>query len=114
MQKEIERKRAKNERKMNIKVTKRDIAKKISAYLNRSITLEQMVDWAENMICEAEYEEKDFELIKEVLSHLGLADVKEFGLSWDDCYNYLSRLGYQVKVSIYGSSAHANKIKVVD
>ncbi|MDI6811765.1 MAG: hypothetical protein QMD80_08925, partial [archaeon] len=102
--KEIERKRAKNERKMNIKVTKRDIAEKISAYLNRSITLEQMVDWAENMICEAEYEEKDFELIKEVLSHLGLADVKEFGLSWDDCYNYLSRLGYQVKVSIYSYS----------
>ena len=99
---------------MNIKVTKREIANRISSYLNRSITLEQMVDWAENMICEAEYEEKDFELIKEVLSRLGLADVKEFGLSWDDCYNYLSRLGYQVKVSVYSYSAHANKIKVVD
>ena len=91
-----------------------DIADKISSYLNRYITLEQMVDWAENMICEAEYEEKDFELIKEVLSHLGLADVKAFGLSWDDCYNYLTRLGYQVKVSIYRYSAHANKIKVID
>jgi hypothetical protein len=91
-----------------------DIADKISSYLNRSITLEQMVDWAENMICEAEYEEKDFEVIKEVLSHLGLADVKAFGLSWDDCYIYLSRLGYQIKVSIYRYSAHANKIKVID
>ena len=39
---------------------------RISSYLNRSITLEQMVDWAENVICEAEYEEKDFELIKEI------------------------------------------------
>lgn len=98
---------------MNIKVTKRDIAKKISSYLNRSITLEQMVDWAENMICEADYEEKDFGLIKEVLSRLGLADVKEFGLSWDDCYNYLSRLGYQVKVSIYSYSAYTKKVKVI-
>ena len=96
---------------MNKKVTKRDIAKEISSYLNRSVTIEQMVDWAENMICEAEYEEKDFELIKEVLSRLGLADVKEFGLSWDDCYNYLSRLGYQVKVSIY--SAHVDRVKVM-
>jgi hypothetical protein len=84
---------------MNIKVTKGDIAKKISSYLNRSITLEQMVDWAENMICEADYEEKDFELIKEVLSRLGLVDVKEFELSWDDCYNYLSQLGYQAKLA---------------
>ncbi len=99
---------------MNIKVTKGDIAKKISSYLNRSITLEQMVDWAENMICEADYEEKNFELIKEVLSRLGLADVKEFGLSWDDCYSYLSRLGYQVKISIYSYSVPANKIKVTD
>ena len=34
---------------------------KILAYLNRSITLEQMVDWAEKIICEAEYDQKDFD-----------------------------------------------------
>jgi hypothetical protein len=84
-----------------MKVTKEEVASKILSYLNRSIELKQVVDWAENMICEAEYDEKDFELIKDVLSHLGLADVKEFGLSWDDCYSYLSRLGYRVKVSVY-------------
>ena len=43
---------------MSIKDTKRDIANRISSYLNRSITLEQMVVWIENVICEAEYEEK--------------------------------------------------------
>jgi len=84
-----------------VKVTKKEIMDKILAYLNRSITLEQMVDWAEKMICEAEYDQKDFELIKEILSHLGVADVKEFGLSWDECYDYLSRSGYRVKVSVY-------------
>ena len=84
-----------------MKVTKEDIVDKILAYLNRSITLEQMVDWAERMICEAEYDERDFELIKEILSHLGVADVKEFGLSWDECYDYLSRLGHRVKVTVY-------------
>ena len=84
-----------------MKVTKKDVVDKILAYLNRSITLEQMVDWAERMICEADYEEKDFELIKEILSHLGVADIKEFGLSWDECYDYLSRLGYRVRVTVY-------------
>jgi len=39
--------------------------------------------------------------IRNILGHLGLADVREFGLSWDDCYDYLSQLGYQVKVTIY-------------
>ncbi len=84
-----------------MKVSKEDVANKILAYLNRSISLEQIVDWAEDMVSEAEYNEKDFELIRDILSHLGLADVREFGLSWDDCYNYLSRLGYQVKVTVH-------------
>lgn len=86
---------------MDIKVSKEDVASKILAYLNRSISLEQIVDWAEDMVSEAEYNERDFELIRDILSHLGLADVREFGLSWDDCYNYLSRLGYQVKVTVH-------------
>ena len=51
-----------------MKVTKKEIMNKILAYLNRSITLEQMVDWAEKIICEAEYDQKDFELIKEILT----------------------------------------------
>jgi len=84
-----------------MKVSKEDVASKILAYLNRSISLEQIVDWAEDMVSEAEYNERDFELIRDILSRLGLADVREFGLSWDDCYNYLSRLGYQVKVTVH-------------
>jgi len=86
---------------LDIKVSKEDVASKILAYLNRSISLEQIVDWAEDMVSEAEYNERDFELIRDILSHLGLADVREFGLSWDDCYNYLSRLGYRVKVTVH-------------
>ena len=84
-----------------MKIGKEEVANKLLSYLNHSISLEEMVDWAENMICEADYEERNFELIKIILGRLGLADVKEFGLSWDDCYNYLSQLGYQVKVVAY-------------
>jgi len=81
-----------------MKITKRDVGKKILAYLNRSVSLGELVDWAEEMVSEAEYSDEDFERIKEILAHLGLADVKEFGLSWDDCYNYLSQLGYKVRI----------------
>jgi len=64
---------------MSIKDTKRDIANRISSYLNRSITLEQMVDWAENVICEAEYEEKDFDLIKEVFKAGIMQEIEKTG-----------------------------------
>ena len=81
-------------------VTKEILTDMLVKYLNREITKDELVDWAENMICDAEFSEKDANLIKKVLSHLGLADVKEFGLSWDDCYNYLHELGHDVTVMV--------------
>ena len=83
-----------------MQVTKEELMSKLLDYLNHSITLQELVDWAENMVQEAEYDEKDYELIKRILVHLGVADVKQFGLTWDDCYEYLSALGYKVKVAV--------------
>jgi hypothetical protein len=37
--------------------------------------------------------------MRDVVARIGLADVREFGLSWDDCYGFLSRLGYKVQVN---------------
>lgn len=31
---------------------------------------------------------------------VGLADVRQFGLIWDDCYEYLHKLGYDIKVEL--------------
>jgi hypothetical protein len=52
------------------------------------------------MIKEADFENESFELIREILAHIGLADVREFGLTWEDCYEYLHRLGYTIKVEL--------------
>ncbi len=41
---------------------------------------------------------RDAELVRDVVARLGVADVQSFGLSWEDFYNLLSRLGYQVQV----------------
>ncbi len=35
-----------------------------------------------------------------VVSRLGLADVRAFGLTWDDCEELLERLGYRARVEI--------------
>ena len=81
-------------------ITKEILTNMLVKYLNREITKDELVDWAENMICDVEFSESEADLIKKILSRLGLADVKEFGLSWDDCYNYLHELGHNVTVSV--------------
>ena len=79
-------------------ITEETLGRKLLQYINREITLTVLVDWAEKMICDGEFEESQSDLIRDILGHIGLADVKEFGLTWDDCYGFLNRLGYQVNV----------------
>jgi hypothetical protein len=82
------------------KVTAEILAEKITDYLLRRISIKELVDWSENMIMEAEYSDEDFESIREIVAHLGVADVRQFGLSWDDCYEFLDRLGYQLDIKV--------------
>ncbi|MBI5574702.1 MAG: hypothetical protein HY919_09200 [Elusimicrobia bacterium] len=83
-----------------MKITKKIVANRLLEYVNRSISLAELVNWAEDVVCNTDYDEKDFELIKSLVSHIGLADVKQFGLTWDDCYEYLSLLGYKVRITV--------------
>ena len=70
-------------------VTKDILTERLTEYLNGKISLDDLVDWAEKMLGEEDLNKKDFELIRDILARLGLADVKEFGLSWEDCREYL-------------------------
>ncbi len=90
-----------------MKITRKDVAWKIADYLHHRITLAELVDWAENMMMEAEFDSRDFEALREVVSRLGLADVKAFGMTWEDCEYFLSRLGYQARVVVTDDSAMA-------
>jgi len=81
-------------------LTKKDLADMLIKYINRKIDLPSLISWAEDMIREADFESGSFELIRDILARIGLADVREFGLTWDDCYDYLYKLGYSVKVEL--------------
>jgi hypothetical protein len=81
-------------------IARRDVAEKSSAYLHHQITLAEMVDWAERAMMEADFAEGDFETIRNVLSRLGVADVRAFGLLWEDCEALLRQLGYTVQLEI--------------
>ena len=80
-------------------VTRAIVQEKLLDYLNRQISLVELVDWAENAIMDGEFNEQDTDLLADIIARLGLADVREFGLSWDDCYEFLARLGYRAEVT---------------
>ncbi len=80
-------------------VTRAVVQGKLLDYLNRYITLAELVDWAETVMMDGEFDERDVDLLTEIVARLGLADVREFGLSWEDCYEFLARLGYHVQVT---------------
>jgi len=83
-----------------MQITGQTVAQKLTAYLYHQITLAELVNWAETAMMDGDFEDRGFELIREIVSRLGLADVRAFGISWEDCENYLSQLGYIVKLTV--------------
>jgi len=79
-------------------ITRQIVRDQLVAYLNHNMTLGNLVDWAENAMNEGALDSKDATLLRNIIARIGLADTKNFGLSWDDCYDFLSQLGYHVQV----------------
>jgi hypothetical protein len=81
-------------------ITKKIVADGIAAYLHHDMTLEQLVDWAEHVLMEDEFDETGLDAIRSAVSRLGVADVRAFGLSWEECEGLLGQLGFAARVSI--------------
>ena len=84
-------------------ITKKTVADRIAAYLHHGITLAQLVDWAENALMEGEFDEQDAASITAVVSRIGVADVRAFGLTWEDCEDLLGQLGFSARIEIVTS-----------
>jgi hypothetical protein len=83
-----------------MKITRQIVANKITDYLHGKISQAELVDWAERAMMEAGFQEPDVDLLTDIVGRLGLADVAEFGLRWQDCEEFLRRLGYRAKVIV--------------
>ena len=81
-------------------ITKQTVADKIAAYLHHEITLGQLVDWSEQALMDGELAERDAETLSYVIARLGVADVRTFGLAWEDCEDLLRRLGFAPRVNV--------------
>ncbi|MBW2166042.1 MAG: hypothetical protein JRG74_08105 [Deltaproteobacteria bacterium] len=90
-----------------MKITRQKVGQKLIDYLYHRITLAELVDWAESAMMEANFEEKDFEIVRDIVSRVGLGDVKAFGMTWEDCEDFLSQLGYRLSVKVSETQAVA-------
>ena len=49
---------------------------------------------------DGEFEERSARVLSAVIARLGVADVRAFGLAWEDCEQLLRQLGYSSRVEI--------------
>ncbi|HEX4054001.1 MAG TPA: hypothetical protein VHX86_07025 [Tepidisphaeraceae bacterium] len=78
-------------------ITRQTIAEKVEAYLRHQINLNDLVAWAEQEMMEGDF---DSQASRDATARLGVADVRAFGLTWEDCEQLLASLGFNAKVSI--------------
>ena len=81
-------------------ITRQTVADKLASYLRHNISRADLVAWAESAMMEGAFEREHLADIRDVVARLGVADVRTFGLAWEDCEQLLSRLGYAARVSI--------------
>jgi len=81
-------------------ISKQTVAGKTAAYLRHDISLAELVSWAEDALMEGDFAEDDASTIADVVARLGVADVRAFGLAWEECEQLLRQLGYTARVDI--------------
>jgi hypothetical protein len=78
-------------------ITRQMIAEKIAAYLHHQIELGDLVDWAEQQVMEGEFDSPE---ARDAAARIGLADVRSFGMSWEECERLLRTLGFSAHIDI--------------
>ena len=81
-------------------ITKQTVAQMLAAYLHHEINLAQLVDWAENALMDGEFEPQEASTLAAVIGRLGVADVRVFGLTWEDCEDLLRQVGLAARVEL--------------
>lgn len=81
-------------------ITRETVRDMLLGYLNARIPLPRLVEWAEQALAEEAVAPQDAEVISASLARLGLADVRAFGLTWQDIDATLAALGYQAQVLV--------------
>ena len=86
-----------------MQITRETVAEKIEGFLRHEVSLAALVDWAEEALREGDFAELNYAAIRDAVARIGVADVRAFGLTWEDCEHMLRGLGYSARVSVVSS-----------
>ena len=53
--------------------------------------------WEEFIMLDGEFEPQHFDEVRDTVTRIGVADVRAFGLTWEDCEHLLKQLEYSPK-----------------
>lgn len=76
-------------------MTKQILVSKLLDYMNGSLPLVELVDWAETILIDTPTDEA---ITYDVLAYVAAADVDGFPLGWSECHAFLTQLGAKVQV----------------
>ncbi len=83
-----------------MKITRQSTARKLNAYLKGRITQAALVDWAEQAMLKGDFARQDAAVLRKVVPRIGVADVRTFGLGWEECSRLLRLLGFRARVEV--------------
>ncbi|MDQ1238699.1 MAG: hypothetical protein QG577_884, partial [Thermodesulfobacteriota bacterium] len=66
--------------------------------------LRSWFDWAEQAMLDGDFVGNDWEKVQDIVARIGVADVRAFGLTWEDCERSLLELGYRTAVRVSRAS----------
>jgi hypothetical protein len=81
-------------------LTREVVVEKLAAHLHHELSLDGLAAWAESALMGGEFDPVHLPTIRDVVARIGVADVRAFGLTWEDCEQLLTKLGYSAQVSI--------------
>ena len=79
-------------------ITKGIVSDKLLSYLQHKITLAEIVQWSEEVLMNNNFEDDNKHTLRNILAQIGSADVKNFGLTWEDCEGIMNHLGFKLQV----------------
>ena len=79
-------------------ITREAVLDRFLAYLNREITLDQLVAWSEDILMDSDFDPEDAQMLMTIVGYIGAADTPGFELTWEVCTDFLNQLGTSVKV----------------
>jgi len=80
-------------------LTRGAILRHLNRYLGQEITVAQLVSWAQETLAAGDLSDEDEALLRDLVARAGEPGGADFGLTLEDCSEFMTRLGYELRIN---------------